>query len=359
MTQPKISVIIPVYNVENYLSFALYSVCHQTLREMEILVVDDGSTDNSRKIIKQYEERVPNLLLIDMPENSPGGSGIPSNVAIERARGEYIGFVDSDDWVEPDMFEKMYSLAKEKNADIAICDFQLFDEIRKELEPAYDRPIWEGLTNSKVTRLDPAEQKHLLKLSPVPWRKIYRRDFVEQHGIRYPEGDYFFEDNPLHWQTLIHARSCVLFDEVLCYHRTFREGQTRNFAPERLLAFFDHFATVRRYLEESGKFDEYELYFFEWVVRTDWIYKRVVGTPVEGEMFARFKKLLGGFDDGTIDRYVEKFEPSAATLKRIETFRHGQPEVTRLRLDGRDLIKNAMRLLSDAALRFTSRKGGA
>ncbi|MEJ2082791.1 MAG: glycosyltransferase, partial [Acidobacteriota bacterium] len=314
---------------ENYLSFALYSVCNQTLGDLEILVVDDGSTDNSRKIAAHYAEKYSNLRLIDMPENTPGGAGIPSNAGIDLAQGEYIGFVDSDDWVEPSMFKKMYSLAKKHDADIVICDFNLFDEIKKEFEPAYDRKTWEKLTNKKVAAVSPKEQKYLLKLSPVPWRKIYRRDFVERFNIRYPEGDYFFEDNPLHWQALIHASSCVLLDEVLCYHRNFREGQTRNFAPERLLAFFDHFETVEKHLRDADLFEEYEVFFFEWIVRTDWIYKRVEGTAVEREMFLRFQAYLNRFPDSTLQAFIRDFKPSKSTLKRIENYRNGSPPTAR------------------------------
>ena len=113
--QPKVSVIIPIYNTALYLSEALDSICNQTLKEIEIILVNDGSTDNSLNILKKYE---PNIILINQ-ENL--GQSIARNEGIEIAKGEYVAFVDSDDWVDLDFFEKLYNTAKNHNADIAVA----------------------------------------------------------------------------------------------------------------------------------------------------------------------------------------------------------------------------------------------
>ena len=116
----KVSVIVPVYNVEPYLRKCLNSLVHQTLNEIEVLVVNDGSQDNSQDIIDEYAQKYPEKIRSFIKEN--GGQGSARNLALGLAKGEFIGFVDSDDWVELTMFETMYQKAFSENADIVICN---------------------------------------------------------------------------------------------------------------------------------------------------------------------------------------------------------------------------------------------
>ena len=116
----KISVIVPVYNVELYLSKCLDSLVHQTIESIEIIVVNDGSTDNSQKIIDEYKTKYPNKIKSYIKSN--GGLSDARNYGIDKANGQYIGFVDSDDYVEINMFEKMYNKAISQNFDIVVCD---------------------------------------------------------------------------------------------------------------------------------------------------------------------------------------------------------------------------------------------
>ena len=116
----KVSVIIPVWNVEKYIAKCLDSLLNQTLKEIEIIVVNDGSPDNSQKIIDKYVKKYPNKVKSFIKEN--GGQGSARNYGLDMANGEYISFIDSDDWIDKDALEKMYNLAKKKNSDIVICD---------------------------------------------------------------------------------------------------------------------------------------------------------------------------------------------------------------------------------------------
>ena len=117
----KVSIIVPVYNVESYLDKCLNSLVNQTLKDIEIIVINDGSTDNSQKIIDKYSKKYKNIINITK-EN--GGVSEARNLGLEKASGEYIGFLDSDDWIEPDMYELMYQKAKTENFDIVACDTQ-------------------------------------------------------------------------------------------------------------------------------------------------------------------------------------------------------------------------------------------
>ena len=116
----KVSVIVPVYNVEKYIDKCLDSLVKQTLKDIEIIVVNDGSPDNSQKIIDRYVKKYPNKVQSHIKEN--GGLGSTRNYGLELASGEYISFVDSDDWIDVNALEDMYNLAKQENSDVVICD---------------------------------------------------------------------------------------------------------------------------------------------------------------------------------------------------------------------------------------------
>ena len=122
----KISVIVPIYNVENYLEKCLNSLVNQTLPEIEILVINDGSTDNSQKIIDVFQNKFPQKIKAFAKEN--GGLSDARNFGIDRAIGKFIAFVDSDDYVSATMMEEMYGLAKKNEAEIVICNLQKVDE---------------------------------------------------------------------------------------------------------------------------------------------------------------------------------------------------------------------------------------
>ena len=118
---PKISIIVPVYNVEKYIERCLKSLVNQTLQDIEIIIVNDGSQDKSEEIIEKYVKENHNK--IKYYEKSNGGLSSARNYGIEYATGEYIAFLDSDDYVETNMYEEMYNLAKKENADMVECDY--------------------------------------------------------------------------------------------------------------------------------------------------------------------------------------------------------------------------------------------
>ena len=119
MNKYKVSIIIPVYGVEKYVSKCLESLVNQTLNDIEIIVVNDGTKDNSQKIIDKYVKKYPDKVKSFIKEN--GGQGSARNYGLKQANGDYIGYVDSDDYVELEMYEKLYNKAISDNLDIAIC----------------------------------------------------------------------------------------------------------------------------------------------------------------------------------------------------------------------------------------------
>ena len=151
---PKVSVIVPVYNVEKYIEKCLNSLVNQTLKDIEIIIVNDGSKDNSDKIIKIYQEKYDNIIYLTKKN---GGLSDARNYGIPYAKGEYIAFLDSDDYVENDIYEKMYNKAKENNSDYVECDF-----------------IWEYPNKSIIDKGEEYTGKHemLQKIRVVAWNKL-------------------------------------------------------------------------------------------------------------------------------------------------------------------------------------------
>lgn len=141
MTAPvNISVLVPVYNVEPYLAQCLESICSQTLRELEVVCVDDASTDGSLSILREFAERDPRVKVVQAPEN--GGLSRSRNLAMNHAVGEYLFLVDSDDWLETDLLEEMYSRAKALDADKLVCGFRYYYEATPTGKTGSCRRIW-------------------------------------------------------------------------------------------------------------------------------------------------------------------------------------------------------------------------
>lgn len=179
----KVSVVVPVYNSEKYLPECLDSILNQSLKDIEIICVNDGSTDNSLDILNEYASK-DNRIKVIAQTNTGNGAGSARNKGIETSKGEYISFIDSDDYIDENYLQKMYEAAKEYDVDVACsgvikekeneCKTQLeFNEIK-----ASDNPD----DNLKVSKSLPF---------PYPWNKIYKREFIVSYGIKYEENIYF------------------------------------------------------------------------------------------------------------------------------------------------------------------------
>lgn len=198
----KISVIVPVYNVELYLRRCLDSLVNQSLEDMEILVVNDGSNDGSQKILDEYTNKYPEKVIGFVKEN--GGQASARNLALMHAKGEFIGFVDSDDWVECKMFESMYGKAIDEAADIVICNtVDQFDD-----HEVYHR-------QSDVGKL---------RRCGSVCNKIFRRNLIGD--VRFPTG-LWYEDLCFGVKLLLSTERIAYCEEHF-YHAVVRQGSTMN-----------------------------------------------------------------------------------------------------------------------------------
>ena len=167
---PKVSLIIPVYNVENYIEKCLNSVVNQTLKDMEVIIVNDGSKDSSKQKIEKYLKKYPRIKYL---EKENGGLSDARNYGMPYATGEYIAFLDSDDYVESTMYEEMYEVAKKENADMVECDF-----------------IWEYPNKQKedIGQIYTNKKQMLEKVRVVAWNKLIKREILEKTKIKVPNG---------------------------------------------------------------------------------------------------------------------------------------------------------------------------
>lgn len=205
-TAPKVSIIIPVYNDEIYIRQCLDSLINQSLKELEIIIVDDGSTNSAGAICDEYAEKDDRIKVIHK-ENE--GSGIARNFAIKLAQGEFIGFVDSDDWVDSDYFEKMYNSAITNNADISI------GEIKRYSDGKMDKCSY---TIDKTIMKENSQQAINFQFYPGVWDKIYRKDVVINNNIEFAE-KLLYQDVPFNFKALFYANRIVTCPNVFYYYR--------------------------------------------------------------------------------------------------------------------------------------------
>ena len=205
----KVSIIVPVYNVESYLERCLDSLINQTLKDIEIIVVNDGSPDNSQELIDRYKKKDRRVISL-MKEN--GGLSSARNYGLKKATGEYIGYVDSDDWIDHTMYEKMYKKAKEDDSDIVSCDYY----------KAYDNGnhvVMPGL----LLESNDMKKNYIISV-PCAWNKIYKREIISKK--HWPEGMIYedFASNPL----LIKKINKISYVDEPLYYYFIRETSIMN-----------------------------------------------------------------------------------------------------------------------------------
>ena len=223
--KPKVSVIIPVYNTGKYLRQCLNSVLNQTLSNIEIICVNDGSTDESLSILKEYEESDRRIILIN---KNNSGYGHTMNVGIDRASAEYLAFLDSDDYVEKNAYEVLYQNARKHNADIIKAGYYEIYGNEPEIEKT---PVSLTKNNNLYNHaFIPREVKEIFYIPPSNCFGLLKRDFINSAGIRHNETPgAAHQDTGFWFQTLAYANSmCLLKNHFYCYRKDRVEASQNN-----------------------------------------------------------------------------------------------------------------------------------
>lgn len=206
--QVKISIVVPVYNVEKYLKRCLDSLVNQTLKDIEIICVNDGSKDNSLNILEEYAKKDGRIVILNQ-ENA--GLSAARNTGMNVVKGEYIGFVDSDDWVDLDFYEKLYFAAKNNDCDIAVADFIREHPTKKK----------KRLNITKEEIFEKPEDKYLACKTyreGCVWNKIYRTEFLKRIDLKFVVGMYY-EDRDFTARSLFYSKKLITVPNT--YYRYF------------------------------------------------------------------------------------------------------------------------------------------
>lgn len=246
----KLSIIVPVYNMVSggKLQYCLESLLKQRIEDYEIIAVDDKSTDNSLDLLRTYEQKYVNKLkVIASPENRRQGGA--KNLGLDAAKGEWIGFVDSDDWVSVDMFSLLLQRGEETRADVVGCDYLRTEKTGLE----------EGIpvinnTPEQTGELNEEKYKQLLLKPGSMVIKIYRRQLFEEHKIRFPE-KMFYEDNAIGVLPLLYAKRFERVDSCLYYYYQYAGSTVHTINMDRCR---DRITAAQIYLEECRERGFYE-----------------------------------------------------------------------------------------------------
>jgi len=256
MDKVKVSIIMPTYNVEKYFRQCLESVINQTLKDIEIIPVDDGSPDNCGKIMDEYAAKDSRIKPIHQ-EN--GGYGKAVNAGIAAATGEYIGIVETDDWCEPEMFEKLYLQAKKLDADVCKCGFYKYNSFEK--DEKQNKPWKHRFENIEEFPTDKTfkitEYPMLSRIHASIWSNIYKKDFLEKNNIRLNEtGLASYQDFPFMIEVVCKANKIAIIPE---YHYHWRvepnQSSSTRRSDEKLMIMAYQCEQVKKIVKEMGLYD--------------------------------------------------------------------------------------------------------
>jgi glycosyltransferase involved in cell wall biosynthesis len=298
----KISVIVPVYNVEQYISRCILSLLNQTIDSIEILVVDDKGSDNSIALIEDIRRthvRGSVIKMLSLKKNS--GAAAARNFGLQHAKGEYIGFVDSDDWCEPDMFELLYTQAKKIDADWSYCN--AFKDEGKNTSV---------LPNPTVSSLHVSNELRDLMLSKFVayfWTGIYKRSFLTEKQITFPSYR-FSEDSYFLFRVVAEVNNIVASDKPL-YHYIVRDGSVTNTyssikEEQRLSVFSDLLA----YWKDTNFYENHKdaidfLYFKKAFLSAVFTYILFEGSTKKG-IHERVRTFLSAFPAFSENKYLKQ-----------------------------------------------------
>ncbi len=259
--RPKVSVILPIYNVGKYLRQSLDSLINQTLEEIEIICIDDGSTDDSYNILEEYKLKDARIKVV---HKSNKGTGAARNDGLRLATGECIGFVDPDDWVKPNMFEILYNQIKEKNLDIIMCMPDGYDE-KNAVNAPFPYFVDANFQNIIDDRVFNWRDLSPFQYPMCVWNKLYTKELFDKNHIDFAEG-LDFEDHKVIFGTLLTAERMYFIHDKLYVYRYNREGSVLTDNNRRLIDHIKIFDIVENLMKETNTYN---------ALRTDFLFYKI------------------------------------------------------------------------------------
>jgi glycosyltransferase involved in cell wall biosynthesis len=292
-----VSIIVPIYNVEKYIHNCMNSILAQTLESIEIILIDDGSTDRSGEIVNQYADRFQNIKVVHKPN---GGLSSARNAGLTVAEGEYIGFVDPDDWIEIDMYEKLYKTAALYNADIVMC------EIIRENTATQNQSHMKIPFEYNIYKEDDIKEVILTQIiGPAAWgddmlgsscRNLYRREMIELNKLMFDERIRYCEDIVFNTLTFLRAK-CVAIERTGLYHYQANPG-----------------SLLHSYNKDPGYVD---IMLYAYNKLQEIFLKENLGTNLLNSMYQR---ICSGLNAMIVNTYISN--RSKNVIERINKFRN-------------------------------------
>lgn len=295
----KLSVIVPVYNTEKYIEKCLDSLVNQTLKEMEIIVINDGSTDHSKEIIEKYQKKYKQLRSYHL-ENK--GVSYARNFGITKAQGKYITFLDSDDYIDENLYEQMLK----QDADVIECDF-----------------IWE-YERKKVYDYRNQNIHSLLGMRAVVWNRLYRRELFEKHDLTFPYGLYY-EDVEFCYRLFPYIKTFAYVPNVYV-HYVQREGSITSQKSQKLRDIYKVLENTIEYYKKNNFYDTYdeelEYLYMRYILGSS--FKRIVkidDKKLRNEMLNEgYQKLLEKYPNYKKNKYLKEKTKKNIYFKSVNSF---------------------------------------
>ncbi len=260
---PQISVIVPVYNVGKLVKRCLDSLINQSVKDLEIIIVNDGSTDNSEDYLCPYFDD-PRIKYIKNEINR--GLGNARNVGISSSQGEFISFVDSDDWIDLDLYKVMLENAVSTNSDIIICGIQNEYENCISSKERYSYIFPNEISKEKAISLLSRSEANNYMISPVVWNKIYKRTLLTENNVTFLENSYW-EDNLFSFQIFTKTNKISIVPHI-CYHYYQREQSiTNTFSKKHIDDLIIAYKMLKSFLKENSIDTKYQKEFYSYLDR--------------------------------------------------------------------------------------------
>lgn len=321
--QIKVSIIVPVYNTEMYLETCLNSLLNQTMKEIEIICINDGSGDRSAEILESFSKKDSRIKVLTQQNQ---GQSAARNNGMNQAKGEYVGFVDSDDWADEKMFEKLYDKAKQFDSDLTMCSVAVYDEKTGKTstnDPYLTLNLFpESYFYKTFTYQDCLD--FLFRICVVPWNKIYKTSWLKEKNIEFLAG-VNFEDMVFAVETLIGAKKISLVDEPLVFYR--KESKTSysvgNFEKDyKKMDFFKIYEELERVLKSNSVFEPLKEYFsFYKKNNLIYWYGKIGDKNVKKQYYRELVKIYPDFRFQKIKSFLKKFKLKREIKKLAKTKR--------------------------------------
>ncbi|RAP52085.1 MAG: hypothetical protein BZ137_09200 [Methanosphaera sp. rholeuAM130] len=292
-----VSIIVPIYNEEKYLGHCLESLLDQSYENLEIICVNDGSTDNSLEILNEYSKRDFRVKLFVQPNQ---GLSISRNNGLSKANGEYVLFVDCDDWIERDTIKLLYENAQMNDSEVVLYNSveEYTNRQRKRIYPLNDSNIdWNNFSFDYTFN-----KKLVLNTYLVVWTKFFRKSFLEEYNLQFRHR--LFEDNLFHIQVMIYAKRISYIPKILYHYRKENQPSLQNniAGTTESFVFFDILSEIEEFLIENDKMDEFRFNFIQYKIT---------------ELKARFTHIYPENKEALYEKIREEFIKMDLTMRTL------------------------------------------